>query len=124
MDIDAGCAPKAGPGKLGFPPALRIRRKKEFDLVFEQGRKTSAAGVMLVVARNGLDHARLGVIAAKKLGGSVGRNRTKRVFREAFRLNRGSLPQGVDIVVVPRPVKGGWTLERAVEALKAVRAGP
>ena len=110
--------------EFGFPPLLRIRLKKEYDRVFGEGRKVNTAGALMVVAQNGLPHSRMGVIAGKKLGGSVGRNRTKRVFREAFRLNRASIPGGVDIVVVPRPVKGGWTLERAAGALESLRAGP
>ena len=104
--------------RFGFSPALRVRKKKEYDRVFDEGRKISAAGALLVVAPNGLSWSRLGVIAAKRLGGAVGRNRVKRLFREAFRLFRGELPAGVDIVVVPRPVKGGWTLEMAVRALR------
>jgi ribonuclease P protein component len=43
---------------------------------------------------------RLGVAATKKLGGSVQRNRAKRLIREIFRHN--DIAPGFDIVVVPK----------------------
>ena len=38
----------------------------------------------------------------KKLGSAVRRNRIKRVVRECFRLHRYDIPDGLDIVVVPK----------------------
>ena len=46
---------------------------------------------------------RLGVIATKRLGNAVTRNRAKRVLREAFRLNQDCLPPSCDVVMVARP---------------------
>jgi ribonuclease P protein component len=51
---------------------------------------------------NELGHPRLGLSVSRKVGGAVVRNRWKRLLREAFRLRRPDLPQGVDLVVVPR----------------------
>lgn len=45
---------------------------------------------------------RLGVIATKRLGNAVTRNRAKRVLRETFRLNQDCLPASCDIVLVAR----------------------
>ena len=58
---------------------------------------------MLVVSRNQLKHARLGLIVSKKTGGklAVDRNRIKRVIRESFRHQQHQL-DGLDIVVVTR----------------------
>jgi len=54
----------------------------------------------LFVRPNGLDAARLGIAATRKLGGAVQRNRAKRVVRELF---RGHKPgTGLDVIVVPR----------------------
>lgn len=54
----------------------------------------------LLVAPNDLDVARLGVVATRKLGSAVTRNRAKRLVREVFRRNKPA--PGVDLVVVPR----------------------
>lgn len=59
---------------------------------------------MTVLARpNQLRVARLGVVASKKLGGAVQRNRAKRLVRDVFRRNKQE-PSAVghDIVVIPR----------------------
>ncbi|MCU0722824.1 MAG: ribonuclease P protein component [Planctomycetes bacterium] len=105
-----------------FPPAFRLRRKKEYDRVFREGRKRSLPQATVVAAPNGLAHARLGILAGKALGGAVARNRVKRVFREAFRLNRPGLPDGFDLVVVPRPRQRGWDLAEAREVLLRLAA--
>jgi len=57
---------------------------------------------MTVVALpNSLGCSRLGVAATRKLGGAVVRNRAKRLVRELFR--NADVPQGLDIMVIPRP---------------------
>ena len=43
---------------------------------------------------------RLGIAATKKLGGSVERNRAKRLIREVFRRNK--IAVGFDVVVIPK----------------------
>ena len=55
----------------------------------------------LFVLRNELDVSRLGIIATRRLGGATRRNRSKRLVRELFRLNKSR--SGLDIVVMPRP---------------------
>lgn len=58
---------------------------------------------MTVLARtNDLDHARLGLAAAKRhLRRAVDRNRFKRIMRESFRAHQDELA-GLDLVVLAR----------------------
>ncbi len=45
---------------------------------------------------------RLGVVASRRVGGAVQRNRAKRLLREAWRLNRNRFEGGVDVILSAR----------------------
>ena len=96
-------------GRLTLPAQRRLRRKPEFEAVYARGRRMGN-GFFAVTARpNNESHPRLGMAVASKLaGGSVERNRIRRVVRESFRLNQHELPP-VDIVVSARPRSRGAT---------------
>jgi ribonuclease P protein component len=78
----------------------RVRRRPEYQAIYEHGSRASGRLMTVFVLPNGRDHVRLGIAATRKLGGAVERNRTKRLVREAFRRNK--LQAGLDIVVIPR----------------------
>lgn len=86
----------------GFTRCERLSLKKDFDAVFRDGRKEADNNLVVRVLRTGHGYARLGMAVGKKHGHAVGRNRLKRLIREAFRLNRSQLPDSVDLVVIPR----------------------
>jgi ribonuclease P protein component len=58
---------------------------------------------MLLSLRVEKGPARLGVVASRKVGPAVARNRAKRLVREAFRRNPTVFPEGLDVVIVVRP---------------------
>ncbi len=86
-----------------FLRCYHIRKSAEFRAVY--GRKARASDqILLVYARqNQFTHPRLGLSVSRKVGAAVLRNRWKRLIREAFRLNLARLPQGTDLVVIPKP---------------------
>ncbi len=79
-----------------------MRKGSDFDRVHQ--RNTYAADDVLVVrgCENQLPYARLGLSISRRVGPAVVRNRWKRLIREAFRLSRQRLPDGLDLVVRPR----------------------
>jgi ribonuclease P protein component len=86
----------------GFPKKIRLRTQYEFDAVYQL--KHFAADDVLVIraTRNDEGKTRLGLSISRKVGNAVIRNHWKRRIREAFRLQQGDLPAGLDIVVRPR----------------------
>lgn len=86
-----------------FTKTQRVRRRGEFTRVFDLSLRTKSRYLTMLVAPNGAGRARLGIVASRKLGDAVRRNRAKRLLRELFR-RTGTLPAGLgfDIVVIPR----------------------
>jgi ribonuclease P protein component len=78
-----------------------IRRRGDFQRVYEQGARLQGRHMTVFLLPTGLPVARLGIAATKKIGGSVSRNLAKRLIREVFRRNKPR--EGTDIVVIPRP---------------------
>ena len=87
---------------FSFPKTYRLLRRNEFRRVYQEGRRRGAPLCTVFFRSNGLGETRLGLTVPVAVGNSVLRNRVKRRVREAFRLNRGSIPPGWDIVVNPR----------------------
>jgi ribonuclease P protein component len=55
---------------------------------------------------------RLGVIASRRVGNAVQRNRAKRLLREVFRNNQVLLPENCDLLLVARPSMSRATYQR------------
>jgi ribonuclease P protein component len=82
-----------------FRPHERIRRRSEFQEIYERGARISGRFATVFVLPNQRAVGRLGIAATKKLGGAVVRNRAKRLIREVFRRNK--IATGFDVVVIP-----------------------
>ena len=82
----------------------RVRKRVDFLRVQGDGRAVRTPHfVMLVAARVPHGPTRLGIVATKKTGNAVARNRIKRLCRECFRLTPAMLPEGIDLVVIAKP---------------------
>ena len=103
---DASVSPSDVPGPgvdRRFRRADRVRLHREYDRIYQQGRRAAARLVLLHAVANGLERARLGITVGRRVGPAVRRNRLKRWVRETFRLHRADLPPGFDLVVQLRP---------------------
>ena len=86
-----------------YSRARRIVKTDEFSSVFRLRPVYRTAHFVLYARRNNLPHARLGIVAAKRLAPrAVTRNTIKRVTREAFRV--AGLPSIDCVVRLARPV--------------------
>jgi ribonuclease P protein component len=84
-----------------LPPARRIRRRVEFQRVFDAGRRAHGRYLTIIAAPAPGPDSRIGIVASKKLGGAVVRNRAKRLIREMFR-TQTVLERASDLVIIPK----------------------
>ena len=87
-----------------FGRAARLRSRAEFTVVQTGGRRAPGRYLTLLGRPNTLGQDRLGIIASKRVGNAVHRNRAKRRVRELFRQNEHGVtrPTGFDFVVIVR----------------------
>ena len=79
----------------------RIRGHDNFRKVTEQGKKhVGTCSILYAMPTTG--GTRVGMVAGKRIGNAVQRNRAKRLLREAVRLNRARIADGFDLVLVAR----------------------
>lgn len=83
-----------------FRPAEHVRKRAEFELIYQTGFKRSGRLMTLFTKERDSGVARLGIAATRKMGGAVERNRAKRVVRELFRHHKPVA--AIDVVVIPR----------------------
>ncbi|MCA8942687.1 MAG: ribonuclease P protein component [Planctomycetes bacterium] len=96
---------------FGLPRLARLRRASEFRRVYGRGARAGGAAITVVAfARRNPGH-RVGVSVSKEHGPAVRRNKIKRILREAFRLERPSLPGRFDLILIPRPSPEKFALE-------------
>lgn len=126
----------AGGSSAGFSRQRRIRKRREFSSVFDRGQRIHGRFYTFLLMPSGLDRSRLGIVASKKIGGAVQRNRAKRLIREMFRTEvrlSGALAP-IDLVVIPRRelLDAGFTaaiqdfrntLRRGLDRLASTRRG-
>lgn len=95
--------PPASNPPATFRQAHRLAHDREYQGAYRFGAR-KVRGPLTVFGRpNGLATSRLGLSIGRRVGPATVRVRLKRLLREAFRLQRATLPPGYDLVVSARP---------------------
>lgn len=87
----------------GLVARQRIRKKKDFLVLYKKGHRYKSRYFSLIYSINALPYSRVGVVASRKVGGAVVRNKAKRRMRDLFRRNRDVLETPVDVLIVAMP---------------------
>lgn len=89
--------------RLTLGAGQRLKQPREFARLKAQGRRLARGSVLMNWAELPVTgRSRLGIVAAKRIGGSVVRSRAKRLLRQAFRLHQHDLRVPSEIVLVAR----------------------
>jgi len=86
-----------------LPRLFRLRTRRDFRRVYQRGSRARGDHLIVVAFRRRSPGMRLGLSVSKANGRAIRRNKIKRVFREAFRLERPQLPGNFDLVLIPQP---------------------
>lgn len=85
-------------------PENRLRKKKDFQTVFDTGKSFFASSLKLVAAKNDLEVMRAGFVVSNKVSKiAAKRNKIKRQLREIVRLQADTLKSGYDLVFAVHP---------------------
>ena len=86
---------------FSFHKAERLTKRTEFEKVMGEGKKRRVEKLCIIFfmpSQSG--KKRLGIIASKKIGNAVARNRAKRRIREVFRHVKHRIEPALDIVII------------------------
>ena len=96
---------------MGVPTPKRLRKRSDFKELRSLGKNIFCKSFVLqyrISQKQAASH-RLGIIASRRVGNAVKRNRGKRIIRELFRIHENKLPLNCDIVVILRSAYGSYT---------------
>lgn len=82
--------------------ANKLRKNEDFQQVRKTGTSLSSAHVVVGWSQNTLEVSRFGIVAGKRVGGAVVRNKVKRRLRELIRVRISDIRAGRDIVLIAR----------------------
>jgi len=100
LSLPAGAVSGIAAGGARFRRHEHLKRRVDIARVFKKGRVASCPGIKLFFLVNGLANNRIVITFARKYGNAVQRNRARRLSREAYRLMKGELEPGYDLVLL------------------------
>ncbi|MFK7961380.1 MAG: ribonuclease P protein component [Phycisphaerales bacterium] len=111
-------SPSAGsPGRFCFPPEVRVRLRRDFEVVYAAETRKRIGPFVVHAAKSPVGHARIGFGIPRRFGPAPRRNLMRRRLREAFRHMKSELPP-LDLVVHVRPHDPVASVERCQAMLR------
>ena len=90
---------------MGVPTPKRVRRRSDFLRIRAEGKVVPCKSFVIQYCEPEQEREeghRLGVIASRRVGNAVKRNKGKRIVRELFRRHESELGSDCDLVVILR----------------------
>ena len=94
-----------------------LRRKDDFTAIYRRGRSIGERYIVFFY--------RTAFLASKKVGNSVERNRARRLMKESYRILKGEIREGYDLIFIARnTINGqkafdvGKSMKRALQKAK------
>lgn len=82
----------------------RLRKRKDFDNIFKNGKAKTGRFIFLKFLKNGLNVSRFGFIVSLKIAKkAVVRNKIKRRLRQVIKNNINKIKPGFDMVITAKP---------------------
>jgi len=93
-------------------PRERIKKKKDFLFLYKKGYRYRGKFFNLIYLSNDLCFSRMAVVASKKIGNAVKRNKVKRSMRALFRKNKELLKNPLDIIFIAKKeiLEASWPM--------------
>ncbi|MCD6516611.1 MAG: ribonuclease P protein component [Candidatus Aminicenantes bacterium] len=88
--------------KESISPKERIRKKREFSLIYKKGNRYRGKYFIIIYLPNGGSQSRLAVVAGKKIGNAVKRNKAKRWIKALYRRNKNLLEDSTDLIFIAK----------------------
>ena len=106
--------------KLTLPRAKMIKRRSDFQYVYQKGTSFAGRRMILYVLRDARVAGKVGFAAGKKLGWAAVRSRTKRLLREAYRHMQHELRGDVGILLIGRAGLSAGKMQDAAAELRTL----
>jgi ribonuclease P protein component len=95
--------------------SYRMKKKANFQSVFTHGVSYTSRHVVIYIFKG--RPIKFGLIASKKIGNAVKRNRAKRLLREAIRLNLEKLHADYQMIFIARTAINGASLQEVEKSV-------
>lgn len=102
-----------------LPKENRLKKGKDFESVFREGKGFKENFLFLKILENNLNKTRFGFIVSQKVSKKAAlRNKTKRKLREAVREKLKEVKKGIDGILVASPgleKKDFWEIKESID---------